>query len=156
MIDSRYLYTITIEYLFNWFFFQLLSNKISQYFFLHDQWKTDDSLRTREEKGGWMEIQRWVCRSPQRRWLDWVPILEWQRKTSWKKVHSEIFWWMKLPCETMISAFQRCVTWGEKTLDQWVYFFLKLVENFKMAYLVGACEVFSSAVLSLDSVMGKE
>ena len=54
------------------------------------------------------------------------------------------------------TAFQRCVTWGEKTLDQWVYFFLKLVENFKMAYLVGACEVFSSAVLSLDSVMGKE
>ena len=45
---------------------------------------------------------------------------------------------------------------GEKTLDQWVYFLLKLVENFKMAYLVGACEVFSSAVLSLDSVMGKE
>ena len=37
MIDSRYLYTITIEYLFNWLFFQLLSNKISQYFFLHDQ-----------------------------------------------------------------------------------------------------------------------
>ena len=45
---------------------------------------------------------------------------------------------------------------GEKTLDQWVYFFLKLVENFKMAYLVGACEVFSSAVLSLDSVMPKQ
>ena len=63
---------------------------------------------------------------------------------------------MKLPCETLISAFQRCVTWGEKTLDQWVFCILKLVENFKMGYLVGACEVFSSAVLSLDSVMPKQ
>ena len=86
----------------------------------------------------------------------WMRSEDCRGSSAWKKVHSEIFWWMKLPCETMISAFQRCVTWGEKTLDQWVYFFLKLVENFKMAYLVGACEVFSSAVLSLDSVMGKE
>ena len=60
---------------------------------------------------------------------------------------------------SMISAFQRLrdVTWGEKSLDQWwVFYILKLVENFKMGYLVGACEVLKMTVLPVDSVMPKQ